>query len=255
VQEVWLRRGSRRLEFRTTIGWREKHKLLKVAFPLAVHAPAATHEIQFGHISRPNHRSRPFDADRFEVCNHKWTALIEPGRGAAVLNDCKYGVDVEGGTIGLTLLRAPQAPDMTADQGTQAFTYGLYLWNGPLLTSNLLQEAFELNVEPLVVPGAGGAAESLFELSAPNVILDTVKAAEDGSGDLILRLYEGLGTASRVILKTALPVRKAWVTDLLESSPEPLAVRGGQVELAFRAFEIKTLRLHAAAVPPRRRPA
>ncbi|MBC7237335.1 MAG: alpha-mannosidase, partial [Chloroflexi bacterium] len=117
VQEITLRRGSRCIEFDTVLDWQERHKLLKVAFPVTIHADEALHEIQFGHIRRPTHRSRPFDADRFEVCNHKWTALVEEGRGCAVLNDSKYGVNVLGNCIALTLLKAPLAPDMTADLG------------------------------------------------------------------------------------------------------------------------------------------
>jgi alpha-mannosidase len=89
TQEISLRRGSRRLDFATTVDWHERHKLLKVDFPVTIHANEALHEIQFGHIARPNHASRPFDADRFEVTNQKWTALLENNRGCAVLNDCK----------------------------------------------------------------------------------------------------------------------------------------------------------------------
>ncbi|MCL6614637.1 MAG: alpha-mannosidase, partial [Firmicutes bacterium] len=145
TQEIWLRRGSRRVDFRTVVDWRESHKLLKVAFPVTIHAAQALHEIQFGHIARPTHRSRPFDADRFEVVNHKWTALVEEGRGFAVLNDCKYGVNVLGNTINLTLLRSPLAPDMTADKGRQEFTYAFYAWNGPFVESRVIQEAYALN--------------------------------------------------------------------------------------------------------------
>ena len=57
-----------------------------------------------------------------------------------MLNDCKYGVNVQGNTINLTLLRAPQAPDMTADQGMQQFTYAFYAWNGSLAESELVRE-------------------------------------------------------------------------------------------------------------------
>ena len=96
TQEISLRRDTRRVDFATTVDWQESHKLLKVAFPVNIHANEAIHEIQFGHIRRPNHTSRPFDANRFEVCNHKWTALAEENRGCAVLNDCKYGVNVLG---------------------------------------------------------------------------------------------------------------------------------------------------------------
>ncbi|MFW6066402.1 MAG: alpha-mannosidase, partial [Planctomycetota bacterium] len=123
TQDIVLRRGDSRVDFETTIEWHENHKLLKVAFPVTVHADEAVHEIQFGHVRRPTHASRPFDADRFEVCNHKWTALADQGRGCAILNDCKYGVNVAGSSINLTLLKSALAPDMHADKGTQRFTY------------------------------------------------------------------------------------------------------------------------------------
>jgi alpha-mannosidase len=83
-----------------------------VNFPVNYFAHEALHEIQFGHLKRPTHRSRELDRDRFEVCNHKWTALVEAGRGFAILNDSKYGVDVLDNSINLTLLKSPLAPDM-----------------------------------------------------------------------------------------------------------------------------------------------
>ena len=79
------------------------------------------------------------------MTNHKWTALAEPGRGCAVLNDCKYGVSVDGQEIRLTLLKAAMAPDMTADRGQQVFTYAFTAWDGPLSESALQREAYELN--------------------------------------------------------------------------------------------------------------
>ncbi len=242
LQHVWLRRGSRRVEFHTRIDWRERHKLLKVAFPTNLHANEAIHEIQFGHLRRPTHRSRPFDADRFEVAQQKWTALAEEDRGAAVLNDCKYGVNVLGGSINLTLLRSPLAPDMTADQGGQEVTYALTTWNGSFFDSHLVREAYELNIEPLVVPGGSGEG-SLFQLDAPNVVIETVKPAEDGSGDIIVRLYEAKRSATRCTLRTTLPVVKALATNMLEEGGKPLPMRAGLIALALRPFEIKTVRL------------
>jgi len=242
TQEVWLRRNSRRVEFRTSVDWHEKHRLLKVNFPLDLHANEAIHEIQFGYLPRPNHASRQFDADRYEVVNQRWTALAETNRGAAVLNDCKYGVNVEGGCINLTLLRSPQAPDMLADQGLQEFTYALLVWRGGLFDSGVVREAAELNVPVTTLPGSGGEC-SLFSIDAANVAIDTVKPAEDGSGDVVVRLYESLRAATRCTLKTSLPVKKALATDMLEDGGKALPARGGAIALEFRPFEIKTLRL------------
>jgi alpha-mannosidase len=242
VQEISLRQGSRRIDFQTVVDWQESHKLLKVNWPVTVHADEALHEIQFGHIHRPTHKSRPFDADRFEVCNHKWTALAEEGRGCAVLNDCKYGVNVGHNSINLTLLRSPLAPDMTADKGRQEFAYAFYAWNGSLADSAVVQEAYDLNCPVTTVAGAAGK-RSLFSLDAPNVVIETVKPAEDGSGDVVVRLYEAKRTATRCTLSTTLPVSGAAQTDMLENVQARLECEEGKIGLDFRAFEVKTVRL------------
>lgn len=243
TQNIFLRRGSHRLDFITRIDWQERHKLLKVSFPLNIHADEAVHEIQFGHLRRPTHRSRQFDLDRFEVCNHKWTALMEEGRGAAILNDTKYGVNVLDNDIRLSLLRAPLAPDKNADRGIQEFTYSFYFWNKPFVQSGLVQEGYALNTPESVINGDGGT-RSLFQLSSPNIVIEAVKPAEDGSNDLILRLYESARTATQTILSSTLPVEKVEQVDMLENPGETLAfTTAGKIELDFRPFEIKTLRL------------
>jgi alpha-mannosidase len=242
TQEITLRRRSRRIDFHTVIDWQESHKLLKVNFPVTIHANEALHEIQFGHIRRPNHMSRPFDADRFEVSAHKWTALMEENRGCAVLNDCKYGVNVLGNSINLTLLKSALAPDMTADKGRQEFTYAFYPWNGCFASSDLVQQAYDLNCPVTTASGAAGET-SLLAVSAPNVIVDTVKPAEDGSGDVIVRLYECKRMATRCALSTALPAARATQTDMLEAKECDLALVDGKVTLDLRPFEVKTVRL------------
>ncbi len=241
-QDIVLRRGSRRLEFRTTVDWREDHKLLKVAFPFDLKADEAIHEIQFGHIKRPNHKSRKFDADRYEVVNHKWTAVVEASRGAAVLNDCKYGVNVDGASINLTLLKSAFVPDMRADRGVQEFTYALYFWNGPFAGSGIVREGYELNSPLAVAPGSFGSG-SFLGLSNPAVVVEALKPAEDGSGDAVVRLYESDGSTLRCDLALGFPVRSAAIADMMEKPTAALPVEAGNIALDFRPFEIKTIRL------------
>lgn len=241
-QVITLRRGSRRVDFASTIDWQESHKLLKVAFPVDIYTTEAIHEIQFGHLRRPNHASRPFDADRYEVSAHKWSALAEENRGVAVLNDCKYGLSVKGNSINLSLLKSAMAPDMTADKGVQQVTYAVYAWNGSLGQSGVVREAYDLNVPVTVTPGSAGQG-SLFSLDDPNIIIEAVKPAEDGSTDVIVRLYESMRSATRCTLTTSLPVKSAVETNLVEEGTAKLKVSGGKMLLDFRPFEIKTLRL------------
>ena len=242
TQTISLRRGSKRIDFATGVDWKESHKLLKVNFPANIYTTEAIHEVQFGHLRRPNHDSRKYDADRFEVCNHKWSALAEESRGVAVLNDCKYGLSVKGNSINLTLLKSGLAPDMHADKGIHTFTYALYFWNGSFGESGLVQEGYDLNVPVTTAAGSGGQA-SLFHLNAANIILETVKPAEDGSGDVILRLYESSRSATHCSLFTSLKVRHAEQTDMNECTAGALVFEEGKVELNFRPFEIKTVRL------------
>ncbi len=241
-QVIRLRRGSRRVDFDTVIDWQERQKLLKVAFDVDVHAHEAIHEIQFGHLRRPNHASRPYDADRFEVANHKWSALAEENRGFGVLNDCKYGLNVIGSSIRLTLLRAPLAPDMHADRGRQSFTYSFYAWNGSLAECGVVREGYQLNVPVVTVDGDAGG-RCVLSLDADNLVLEALKVAEDGSGDLIARLYESKRCATRATLRTDLPIVSAGRCDMLENVQKELKVKDGAVQLDFRAFEIQTLRL------------
>jgi alpha-mannosidase len=242
TQIIRLRSGSRRIDFETGIDWQESHKLLKVAFPVDIHAEEAIHEIQFGHLRRPTHRSRPYDADRFEVPNQKWSALAEENRGVAVLNDSKYGLSVQGNSLNLTLLKSALAPDMTADKGVQHFTYSIYAWNGSLAESGVVQESYDLNVPVRVLPGAAGEM-SLFSLDAANVIIETVKPAENEAKDVIVRLYESKRMATRCKLQTALQVKAANQTNMLEENQSDLPFEEGKIALEFRPFEIKTVRL------------
>ena len=241
-QDVVITRGSRRVDFQTRIDWQERHRLLKVNFPVSVHSNEALHQIQFGYLARPNHKSNPFDGDRFEVCNHHWTALVEANRGAAVLNDCKYGVNVLDNSINLTLLKAAIAPDMTADLGEQTFTYAFYAWPGSFYESGLVAEGYKLNVPVRTMPGQA-AEGALFDTGACNIVVEAVKLAADGSGDVIVRLYEALRNATSTTLTTSLPVARAYDADMLENVQGEFTVDGGTIALDFKPFEIKTLRL------------
>ena len=251
VQNISLEPGSRRIDFDTQIDWQENHKLLKVCFPVNIHVNEALHDIQFGYYARPNHFNRQFDKDRFEVCAHKWTALVQTNCGAAVINDCKYGVNVLDNSINLTLQKAAMAPDKSADKGQNSFRYALYVWNGSFAESRLVNEAYEFNVPVNVYEGYRGAmsGKSFFKIDSSNVIIDTVKLAEDGTGDIILRMFESMQASEDVELTVNLPFDKAYITDMMENRSEGTDVsvcrdfEKCKIKLSFGAFEVKTLRL------------
>lgn len=248
TQRIILRYNSPRLDFATRIHWKETHKLLKTAFPVNIRTEEALEEIQFGYVKRPTHQNRRHDGDRFEVCNYRYTALTEPGRTAALLNDCKYGVSTGGNCMELTLLKAPVWPDMHADKGIHEFTYSLYVRSRDFADSGVIQEGMQLNA-PLSFAGQGTGEKEYFHLSAGNVILEAAKMAEDGSGCMILRLYEAAGKHTSCVLSSCLNVANSRETTM-EENPKtefsfPLKRQMGRVEIGldFAPFEIKTLRL------------
>src|SRR5699024_2578924 len=109
-----------------TVDWQETHKLLKVAFPVNIHASSATYEIPFGSITRPTHNNTSWEQAQFEVSGQRWADLSEGNYGVSLLNDSKYGYDIKGNIMRLSLLRSPKWPDEHADIAHHAFTYSLY---------------------------------------------------------------------------------------------------------------------------------
>jgi alpha-mannosidase len=243
-QRMVLDAGSRVLRFETEIDWQETHKLLKVAFPVAVRSSRATYEIQFGHVERTTHTNTSWDQARFEVCAHRWADLSEAGYGVALLNDSKYGYDILGSVMRLSLLRAPTHPDPTADRGRHRFTYALMPHPGDFREAGVIAAAEDLNA-PLRVVSSGlmtGERRSLIEVDTPQVVVEAIKRAED-SDAIIVRLYEAWGGRCRARLRTTLPARRAVLCDLLERERSEVAVKDAEVELDFNPFKIVTLKL------------
>ncbi|MCK4298680.1 MAG: alpha-mannosidase, partial [Planctomycetes bacterium] len=248
VQEVALYAGEPMLVFNTQVDWHETDKMLKAAFPVAVHSRRATYEIQFGHIDRPTHWSTSWDKAKFEVPAHRWADLSEAGYGVALLNDCKYGYDIKDNVMRLTLLRAPTTPDPEADRGEHEFEYALYPHQGDLQAAEVVRRGYEFNVPLLMasVPGDGPgdlpASHSFFSLDSDRVVLDTVKPAEDGKG-LVTRLYEAHGGRGVVTLNFGFDVTEGCECDCLERPIGPVAVKGNALTFSVTPFEIKTFRV------------
>jgi alpha-mannosidase len=248
VQHISLSHNSARLDFETVIDWRERHVLLKVAFPVDVLSPVATYEIQWGNVQRPTHRNTSWDWARFETCAQKWVDLSEGDYGVSLLNDCKYGHDVRDGVMRLSLLRSPTMPDPEADQGEHRFAYTLFPHAGSWGEATIAA-AYGLN-DPIVVaaPRRGdpvgekfSGGESLVSVDRPNAVIETVKGAEDGRG-FIVRLYESRRQRGVVTLTAGVPLAEAWHTNLLEQDDSEFEVREDSVAIPLKPYEIATVR-------------
>jgi len=251
TQRIVLAPGSDSLEITTAVDWQESEKLLKLGFALDVRADRSASETQFGHVFRPTHVNTSWEAAKFEICAHRWIHVAEPGYGVAVSNSSTYGHDVtrniredDGGTtttVRLSLLRAPKFPDPAADRGRHELTVTIRPGAG---IAEAVEEGYRTNLAPRMVRGAK-PAEPLFTVGNAALVIEAVKLAEDGSGDVIVRLYESLGQRSAGLLTANFPVAKAYATDLLERPVEAPGVApagDGGVTLALRPFQLVTLR-------------
>jgi alpha-mannosidase len=256
VQDTVFYAEDPRIDFETKIDWREKQRLLKVEFDTAIDAAQVRCEVQYGHLLRNTHKNLPHDRAKFEICAHKWICLEEEGGGIALLNDSKYGHDITGGRMRLTLLRSTMAPDEEADQGEQRFTYSLLPFTGPFGKSGVVRAGYELNAPAGVelsdkpdAPAGDTAKYSLFTVEGNSVIAECIKAPEKARGitgagkgpGLTIRLYESLGGRARTVLRFSRNLAEAFVTDMLEDNPKAAAFSGKELPLEFRAFEIKTI--------------
>jgi alpha-mannosidase len=236
-----LTAGSRRIEFHTEVDWQERHRFLKVAFPVAIRSSRATYEIQHGHIERPTVENTSWDEARFEVSAHRWAELSEPGYGVALLNDCKYGYDIRGHTMRLSLLRGPGYPDPDADRGRHRFAYALLPHPGDLRAGRVVEEAEAFNLPIGFVAGQPDGPRRVVQVDRPGVSVEALKWVDEGDG-LILRLCEVHGCRGPARITLERPFTAVERADLLERSIEPLPHDGSTVTLQLRPFELVTLR-------------
>ena len=244
TQEIHFYADLRRIDFETTVDWKEHQSLLKVHFPVDVHTDEATFEIQYGNVTRKTHRNTSWDKARFESCGQKWMDVSEGHYGVSLLNDCKYGHSVKDSCIGLTLIKSGTEPNPTTDQEMHFFTYSLYPHAETWKAAGTVPQAFFLNQPALVSKGGKpGESFSLASLNVPNVVLETVKKAEDGDG-VILRMYECENARTPVTLTFNRPFASAESCNCLEEPDgEPVKVDGNKVSFLVKPFEIKTIRI------------
>jgi alpha-mannosidase len=245
------------VDFRATVQWREREHILKVSFPLDVRATHAAAEMQYGHVERPVAVNTSWDDARFETCGHRWLQLREPGYAVTLATDSGYGHDVtaaggseatatSGVDARLSLLRAPNSPDPAADLGLHTLRYSLTVGTD-LAAAHAA--GLRLNQPLRVVDGVADLAAPVRLTGRDPVslaVIDAIKPAFDGSGDLIVRLHEAAGARSRVRLTLAEPARIEEV-DLLEEPAEATQslpdASVDEVGLQLRPFQILTLRL------------
>lgn len=227
--------GSRKIDLRVSLDWHEHLKILKFSFPVDVQTPQATYEIAYGAQARANKNE--------EDPGQRWIDVTgtQSGHpyGLTVLNDAKYGYSVNGSDLRVSVARAavyanhePRAlvagvDYQWMDQGVQNFQMELIPHMGSWQEANVTRAAEELVTEVPIVyqgihPGTRKGADSFLSVDAQNVVVESVKLAEDGD-DVIVRSYETTGKQAKATIQLGFAQTK-WTG-------------------SYHPFEIKTLRI------------
>ena len=220
---VRLFRQSRGIEVENIVDWHESHKLAKAQFDCNVLTRKALCDTSAGYIERETHRNTSWQQARFETCHHKWCSLDETSGGVALINNGKYGVSFEGGTMALSLLRATERPDVTSDLGHHNFCYMIMPHAGSAVTASVNNLALQYNA-PLVK----GDCVWNYPTFEP-LYLQAAKRSEDGNMN-VLRLSEQDGNRGSITLNK--PVK---ILNMLEE------VIGETEVINYTPFEIITI--------------
>jgi len=247
TQYVSLYADLDRIDFRTDVDWWEDRTMLKVAFPVAIKDDAATYEIPYGSLRRSTKLDDSWEKAKLEVPAQRWADLSEQGYGVSLLNRAKYGYDVKGSVIRLSLLRSPKWPDPLADRGRHSIDYSLYPHRNRVEEASTVQRGYEYN-NPLIAVigtihrGARPPAKSFLQLAPSNLILTTFKKAEDGDA-WIVQWYDAKGVDSEAVLTLPAPVARVVRSSFLETDGPPEAVSGAQVRAQTKKQSVTTLKV------------
>ncbi len=241
TQDVIFFAESGEVRFDTLMDWQDDHRLLKTAFDTCISQDFARCEVQFGYVKRPTTRNNSLEKAKFEVLNHKYTDISEARYGVALLNDCKYALSLEGGSMRLSLHKGGTRPDFTGDKGLHECVYSFLPHMGGFDVNTVVKPAYELNIPAVVCKGAYRAACPI-SLDADNIIVESIKPCEDNQKAFIARLYDAEGAFTHARVKLFEGAKGLEITNMLEETCQVFDDLN-DIELEFRPFEIKTLKI------------
>jgi alpha-mannosidase len=248
TQDIILHHGIDRIDFSTDADWWEEKTMLKVAFPLTVQDTLATYEIPFGTIRRSTQMRDSWEKAKVEVPAQRWADVSSGGYGVSLLNNSKYGYDIKGNVMRLSLLRSPKWPDPTADRGKHSIEYALLPHAGSWQDAQTVRRGYEFN-NPLIAivtdPHTGmlPLTRSFITLEPANLVLSTVKKAED-SDAWVIQWYDATGVDSDARLSLPQKPKRVVISNFLEGDGEPLQIKGKMVSMRTRKNSVVTVKAY-----------
>jgi alpha-mannosidase len=179
VAGTWFERGTKETGV----------PFLRFVVPTVLRRPRAFYEIPFGGIERDLRNGE-------EVPALRWAMLRGTKREPAclVVNDCKHGHSVVGGSMRVTLIRTSYDPDPLPEVGFHTMRFGILPLTKPMTMAEACRvaEAFADGLRAVHTDAHAGdwpTERSLVSLNGPTVVLDAIKKAEEGDS-LVVRMHE-----------------------------------------------------------------
>ena len=226
------------------MSWHEDQKLLKVFFDVDLQTKNYTRDIAYATMECSSYRYNPYDKAKFEVNAHNWIDMSDTYYGVSLLNDCKYGHEVNEHKMILTLLKAPIKPDPTSDRGEHYFTYSIYPHANDWKHAKTLTMGLEIN-NPLVCAtptGDGDKVGSFINLDCDNITLEAVKKCEEEDA-YIVRMVEKTGRTTNATVTLFADITYAAECDLIERNDVPVEFSGNTISFTAKPFEIKNFKV------------
>ncbi|MFC1736218.1 alpha-mannosidase [Candidatus Hydrogenedentota bacterium] len=243
IQDITLYDGVPRIDFNLVANWYERNQLLKVCFDANIEGGKAVFDIPYGNIERP--------ADGHENPALKWIDLSNSEYGVSLLNDCRYGFDVTGSTLRMSVLRGPTTPDPHADMGRHEIRYALYPHEGGWFSAETHRRAEEFN-SPLLPcrtmknEGHLSPEYSCIQIEPANVMIGAIKQNEGYiAADTIVRVHEVNGEEVEAALTFSIPVRTVEL-DLLENEIGEEQPATATVKFQIGPYEIRSFKVYNA---------
>jgi len=247
TQDIALYQEIDRIDFTTTVDWWEDKTMLKVAFPLTVKDTVATYEIPFGTIRRSTQLRDSWEKAKVEVAAERWADLSQDDYGVSLLNRSKYGYDIKGSTMRLSLLRSPNWPDPTADRGKHVIEYAIVPHSGRLDPVRATREGEGYN-NPLIAlrttshRGNLPAAKSFITLEPQSLVLSSIKKSEDGAS-WVVQFYDVGGSDAVGTLTLPATVKKAAYSNLMEDDGKPITPAKNIIRIESKKHSVTTVKV------------
>lgn len=242
TQHITFYRSLPRVDFETTVDWREIGDSargvpgLKVAFTASMPECEAWFETPYAAVQRPSNGQ--------EVPALRWADIGGNTYGFALLNDCKYGYDAMGCRLRLTLIRSGYDPDAISDVGRHVFRYSFLPHPGNWRDAGVVRAGYGFNQPLIGLPNTRPLENTAFfapQLSdAGSALVTALKPSMDDPNRVVIRVVETAGrhvAGARLRLKGAHAV---WLANIVEDILSPVPLHDEAVHVQLRPWEVRT---------------